>query len=355
MTSITDGPDTAEEKSPSVTLAEDDPSQPNNVFYVLRRFRGNAASPYKTERTPANGYRSPRAPGPANPCHSCGGTEHFARTCPRLTIGAPTSLTHANMTTPQQMTSDLRELRDKHMADDEPPGSPPHIPDQGSYFLPIMVISSVYAATQSTLATSIMDTCTPGDIVGDKWLRLHPQAIIGTMRPPTTRHALGNDVPDSIGRIILRLTTISTTGKAAILKLSSVHVLRHNSGPLLVGLESHQRLGMIVHTPRSRIYIKKTTTAINCPVQHGHFTLPSRSQPTKVSTYYTRAELSLAHRPFGHASLAASLGAFPPHTFSTEDKRILHDVAQSCVPCPTHVHLPRKLKHALILRPRTFN
>lgn len=60
MTTKTDGHDpTEEEESMTVSLAADDPALPNTVFYVLRRFRGNAATPYRTERTPAQGFTSP--------------------------------------------------------------------------------------------------------------------------------------------------------------------------------------------------------------------------------------------------------------------------------------------------------
>lgn len=353
---------TGDNESLTVSIVADDPSLPNTAFYVLRRFRGNAATPYKTERTPINANRSPRGPGPSNPCHSCGGTDHFARTCPRLSSATPPTASTVNITSPLPTSSELPKLRTAHVAKTVTVADPPTIPTPtanfaDASFLSTVVISSVYAATETTPDTAILDKGTPGDIVGDKWLRLHPQAILGPMQPATTRYALGNDIPDSIGRIGLRLTTTSSDGESYTLDLPSVHILRHDAVPLLVGLASHQRLGMILHTPKFKVLIDNTPTTINCQQQRGHMTLPRPPvTPSRtIITHYTRSELSLAHRQLGHAGISTILGAFPPNTFSRADIRTLKDVAQSCVPCQTHAHLPRRPRYALPPRPLTFN
>lgn len=52
----------------------------------------------------------------------------------------------------------------------------------------------------------------------------------------------------------------TSSGTAHTLDLPSVHILRHNAVPLLVGLSSHQRLSMIVHTPKLQVIIENTTT-----------------------------------------------------------------------------------------------
>lgn len=179
--------------------------------------------------------------------------------------------------------------------------------------------------------------------------------MVGKMAPPTTLYALGNDVPTSIGRVHLRLRTTTTTGAAYTVDLPTVHILRHDAVPLLVGLGSHQRLDILVDTMRTNLILGDRRTIIHCPVIRGHMTLPPPPAPTSTNVHYTRSELSLAHRQFGHASVGALIGAFPPRTFSTADIRTLKDIAQACIPCQTHAHLPRRPRYALPPRPLAFN
>lgn len=261
------------------------------------------------------------------------------------------------------MTTGLPKLLPANIADDATCLDAPHMPTQTpspprtdqAYYLPTVPVSVVYATTETTPDTAIMDTGTPGDIVGDKWLRRNPQVMIGKMAPPTTFYALGNDVPTSVGRVHLRLRTTTTTGASLTVDLPSVHILRHDAVPFLVGLGSHQRLHILVDTMRTNLILRDRRTIIHCPVIGGHMTLPPPPAPSTTSVHYTRSELGLAHRQFGHASVGALISAFPPRTFSAADIRTLKDIAQACVPCQTHVHLPRRPRYALPPRPLAFN
>lgn len=71
--------------------------------------------------------------------------------------------------------------------------------------------------------------------------------------------------------------------------------------------------------------------------------------------YCSRAVTALVHRQFGNAAVATITGAFPPHTMTASDIAFLKDVSESCVPCQTHAHLPRRPWYALPQRPLVFN
>ena len=194
-------------------------------------------------------------------------------------------------------------------------------------------VSAVYYAAEADISTAIADIGTPGDIVGDSWLRRHPQGATSPFKPSTTRYALGHDVPPSLSRLSLRLTTSDTAGRSLSFDLTDVHVLRHAVVPLLLGQQTHKRLNMIVDAARNTILFGRARRPVLCSVQRGHLTLPPSPAPPASSSYHTRSELALAHRPFGHASLDALLRAFPPTTFTPTDVATLREVARSCVPC----------------------
>jgi len=99
------------------TMIPDD-KVPREVFYVLRRFRGRADRPCRTEASPARPYRDP---GPANPCRICRGTDHFARTCPSNHPAKPAAPTAA-LLAPPTTTGDVLS---------RPPSPPPVAPAPG--------------------------------------------------------------------------------------------------------------------------------------------------------------------------------------------------------------------------------
>jgi len=330
-----------------------DDSAPNDVFYVLRRLRGGADRPYRTETSPARPYRGP---GPTNPCRICRGTDHFARTCPSNRPAKPAAPTAALLASPTT-TDDVLP---------RPPSPPPAAPtpsptaaDQIDYdnvwLLPVHPVSAVYSAPEADISTAIADIGTPGDIVGDSWLRRHPQVATSPLKPATTRYALGHDVPPSLGRLSLRLTTSDTAGRSLSLDLPDVHVLRHAAVPLLLALQTHKRLNMIFDAACNTILFGRGRRPVLCSVQRGHLTLPPPPAPPASSSYYTRSELALAHRQFGHARIDALLRAFPPTTFTPTDVATLREVARPCIPCQQFAHLPRRPRHALLPRPLTFN
>ena len=186
------------------TTISDDTTR-NDVFYVLRRFRGGADRPYRTETSPARPYRGP---GPANPCRICRGTDHLARTCPSPRTAKPAAPAAALPASPTT-TSDLLP---------RPPTPPPAFPTDNPlppdsvqydnvWLLPVQPVSAIYTGPEADISTAIADIGTPGDIVGDSWLRRHPQVATSPLQPGTTCYALGHDVPPSIERLSLRITT----------------------------------------------------------------------------------------------------------------------------------------------------
>lgn len=130
---------------------------------------------------------------------------------------------------------------------------------------------------------------------------------------------MGHEVPDTVGCVSLRLATTATMGATLYIHLPRVFVLRHDIVPLLIGLPSHMRLNLVVHTAKKLATFAPEDTPVQCAIQRGHLTTPPPPEPltptSATSLYYTRAELSLAHRQFGHASVATLTSAFPPHTF----------------------------------------
>jgi len=113
-------------------------------------------------------------------------------------------------------------------------------------------------------------------------------------------------------------------------------------------------------TPRDTILFGHARRPVLCHLQRGHLYLPPpqphpSAAPTPFASFYTRSELGLAHRQFGHARVDALLRAFPPTTFTPAEVATLRDVARSCIPCQHFAHLPRRPRHALPPRPLTFN
>jgi len=240
-------------------------------------------------------------------------------------------------------------------APDIPPQLAPAITYDNAYFAPALPISPIYSTTEPDVATAIADIGTPGAIVGDTWLRRHPQLLTGPIRPATTTYALGHDVPTFIGRVSMRLLTRAADGAALHLDLPNVHILRHASVPLLVGLHSHKRLRLVVDTAANIIYTGPSRTPIRCLIRRGHLVLPPLPPNAATTTYYTRTEMGLAHRQFGHASVEAILHAFSRGTFSSEDVAHLRSITDTCVPCQQHAHLPRRPRHFRPNPPHVFN
>ena len=330
-----------------------DDSAPNEVFYVLRRFRGGADRAYRSETSRACPYRGP---GPDNPCRICRGTDHFARTCAYLGPAKPAAPAAALLASPTTTSALLP-------CSPTPPRAPPaeNLPPtdpvkyDNVWLLPVQPISAIYSAPEANISTAIADIGTPGDIVWDSWLHRHPQVATSSLKPATTRYAFGHDVPPSIGRLSLCLTTTDTSGCALYFDLPDVHILRHAAVPLLLGLHSHKRLNMIVEAARNTILFGRARRPVLCLFQRGHLTLPPPPTPPVTPTFYTRSELALAHSQFSHASGDALLRAFPPETFTPTDVATLREVARSCVPCQQFAHLPRHPRHAFPPRPLTFN
>jgi len=178
------------------------------------------------------------------------------------------------------------------------PPAPPPVPDQPApardydtaWFAPTTPVSAVYAVTEPDIQTATTDTVTPGDIFGDAWLHRHPQVLTVPIRPPTTTYALGHDVPASSGRVAMRVRTRAADGSAVHLDLPSVHILRHDAVPMLIGLQSHKRLNILVDTALDTIYTGSHRTPIPCRLRRGHLTLPPppcpqpRPPPTTPAT-----------------------------------------------------------------------
>eukprot|EP00170_Pyropia_yezoensis_P000770 contig_3563_g772 len=287
-TYITDHADSTEHAATdtmTVTMAADDPDEPNRVFYVLKRFRANSTTPYRTDRPTAHPHRSYRGPGPNNPCYNCQGTDHFARECPALQgsqTRAPQSVRLSDAIAPP--TGD---------AYSSPPMiEPPPIPRQGpglDHTSHIYYQASTWTVSEPDATTAILDIGSPGDIVGDKWLAANPQHVTTPMTPATDRWAMGRDVPETIGYISIRITTTTKAGDALSFDLPRVYVLRHDTVPLLTGLPSYERLDLVVRAKTKTCTVGDAKAPVLCTVARGHLTLlpaPKPRPPTTASSIY---------------------------------------------------------------------
>lgn len=285
-------------ESVSVTLTADDPERPNPVFYVLRRFRGTSTTPYRTERSAARTSMSPRGPGPSNPCQICKGTDHFARTCQQFQDYQQQRPINSHLTDDDFASPLLKD--DGAMDVDLPPPVPAQAGanDDPAKAWFIQSIQSVYAISEPTVKTPILDIDTPGDIVGDAWLRNNPQHMTPVM-PTSRRFALGHDVPPTVGRTSIRIHTTTTTGCPLELYLPEVTILRHDTVPFLVGLPSHERMCIVIDTPAKAITVGTARAPVQCAIRRSHLVLPvgTRTSPARrpTSSYYIRTEMSLAH------------------------------------------------------------
>lgn len=141
-----------------------------------------------------------------------------------------------------------------------------------------------------------LDIDTPGDIVGDAWLRSNPQHMTPVM-PSSRRFALGHDVPPTVGRTSIRIHTTTTTGCPLELYLPEVTILRHDTVPFLVGLPSHERMRIVIDTPAKAITVGTAKAPVQCAIRRSHLVLPvgTRTSPARrpTSSYYIRTEMAL--------------------------------------------------------------
>ena len=222
--------------------------------------------------------------------------------------------------------------------------------------MPPAPISAVYATSDPSIQTASIDTSTPGDIVGDAWLKRNSQLLIGSVRAHTTSYALGHDVPASLGRVAMRLFTRTSDGRSLPLDHPDVHILRQDAVPLLVGLQSHKRPRLLGDTAADVIYAGPTRAPIPFRPRRGHLSLPPAPRPAPSATAcHTRTEMQQAHRQLGHACVEASTRAFLPETVTAADVAHLKMVTDACIPCQQHAHLPRRPPHALPNPPHAFN
>jgi len=358
--------DGAPDDSPSrgdsfLVEVEDNPDDASQAWYVFKRFRAQATCPYRTEGT---AFRRP-SPSRDIPCHNCGVPDPFARTRPSPRRSDLSPPARAHLTSPHNLSSDLPVFTPTATpaspdATTDPPASPSQLPPARDYdaawIAPPAPIATVYATSERSNQTAITDTGTPGDIVGDAWLRRNPQLFTGPVRPPATSYALGNDVHASLGRVAMRRFTRTSDGRPLLLDLPDVHILRHDAVPLHVILQSHTRIRLLVDTAADILYAGFIRAPIPCRLRRGQRTLLPAPRPAPSATaYYTCTEIQQAHRQFGHASVEAITRASPPDAFTAADVANLKAVTDTCIPCQQHDHLPRHPRHALPNPPHAFH
>lgn len=152
-------------------------------------------------------------------------------------------------------TTELQHLYDAPPAAASDADAPAHNEDEPVHidYLPTVHISTICSATEGSISTAILDTGSPGDNVGETCLRRDRILATTPLRPPIKRGYLGDHVPPTIGRLGPRLHTTNTTGYPVSIDLPDVHILQHMSVPLLLGLESHSRHELIVHTAAAEV------------------------------------------------------------------------------------------------------
>lgn len=280
ITDAADKSNPADTDTMSVTIAADDPDEPNRIYDVLKRFRANCTTPYRTDRAFARPARSYRGPGPDNPCHNCQGTDHFAQKSHKLSSISsrpPQGVRFATTVTP--VTPNDYVTPPLLTPPPIPPQGPPPREPSGIYLL-----AASWAVSEPSITTAILDIGSPGDIVGDVWLANNPQATTSPMTPSTTRWAMGNDVPTTLGCVSLRLTTTTKAGSALHVDLPQVHILRHDTVPLLVGLPSHKRLNLVVHTATDTVNFGPAGSPFRAPSSAVTWSSPPVPPPGCPST-----------------------------------------------------------------------
>lgn len=184
----------------------------------------------------------------------------------------------------------MRFTTDIDIIGDAPPTpTPPEIPPQGApgvdpanaSCIPT-AISAAYAVAYVGQEIAILDIGPPSDIVGDTWIRQHPQLIISPLQKSSNRFAQGCDVPDTLGRLGLRLPTTTAAGDTLYLDFPDLHLMRYNTVLLLLGFSSHQRLRIVVEAFDCSIKVGTRRTRINCQIHRGHLT--SRRRPHRPQT-----------------------------------------------------------------------
>lgn len=168
---------------------------------------------------------------------------------------------------------------------DAPPAPTPlAIPPQGApgvdpahvWYIPT-AISAAHAVADACQEAVILDIGPPSDIVGDTWLRQHPQLMISPLQQSSNRFAQGRDVPDTLGRLGLRLSTTTAAGGTVYLDFPDLHLMRYNTVLLLLGVSSDQRLRIVVAAAKCAIKVGTRRTRMNCQIHRGHLT--SRRRP----------------------------------------------------------------------------
>lgn len=201
-----------------------------------------------------------------------------------------------------------------------PPAIPPQVrfddKPTRAWFVPAVKVDAVFAVSLPHVTTPILDIGTPGDLVGGAWLQQNPQDMT-PIKASTRRYAFGHDVPPTIGTTSIRVHTTSATGNALAILLPEVTIVRHDTVPFLVGLPSQEQHHVTIYTHARTIAIGTAQTRIQCSIQDGHLVLPAGTPADRprrpAKAYYTRSEMALAHRQFGHASVTPS----PPRSLTT--------------------------------------
>lgn len=334
----------------------------------MRQFRHGDSAPYASRRwTPTR----PRGPGPSARCHACGAADHWAAYCPRRQAtpplpsndtpapsafplrnhrpGRPTAVHFAG--SPPLLTP--RDPTPPATIDCTPPADAPAEYDQSYLELYLLYALDTAGAASSMPTTAIVDTGSPPDVVGEAWLNQHRPVFCTPLRPTPSRVRFGKDTPPVLGTVGILLCIPDTGGFSHTLRLPAVLVVASEHIPLIVGLHTCSKTGIVIDPVDRTVTIKGTTIVIQCSIHSGHLCLPP--PPTDVFIYYNAAELSKIHRQFGHTGADRIVAAFPPDTFSPSDVAILNRVVQGCDACQTHALLPRRPKYGLPSRPAYFN
>ena len=201
----------------------------------------------------------------------------------------------------------------------------------------------------------LIDTCTEHDLIGEACF-LSYYNLRRPYHSPTAFFSFGRDTPRTIAATPITIQTQDTQGTPMRLNSPSVNIVKDSPAPLLIGWRTLQAWRAIIIPERSILYVTPRRSIIQLLTINGHPALPFSITPGSKRGYsfYTRAELLMIHRQFGHASVELLIRRFPRNTFSREDIQSLLEIARSCRPCQYYSQLPRRPRVTLPT-PAVFN
>mgnify|MGYP000721868309 CR=1 FL=1 len=157
-----------------------------------------------------------------------------------------------------------------------------------------------------------LDTCTEHDLIGEAFF-LSYYNLRPPYSPPTAIFSFCRDTTLTIAATPVTIQLPDTQGRILTLKSPSVNIVRDSSPPLLIGWRTLRAWKAIIIPQKNVLYVPPSKSIIRLLTVNGHpfLPFPGTQASITVRSFYTRAELMMIHRQFGHASVELLVRRFP--------------------------------------------